>query len=74
MHDEGFLGTLQGLMHDAALSKAVKHLLSDGIHDAMEDTIRKKLADLHPKAPPVKGDFPTSKWEWIILPGANKIG
>ena len=58
-----FLNTLTGLMQEGAFSKAVKHLLSDGIYDAKDAYVRERLSQLHPpplpKCPPI-----TSRWKW----------
>ena len=64
LENPAFLNTLQGLMDDGAFSKAVKHLLSDGVHDAMNEEVRQKLQELHPRADPpqfVEGGEP---WPW----------
>ena len=56
VHDAPFLHTLKGLMQDGAFSKAVRHLLSDGVHDALDDAVRSKLSSLHPAAQPIPHD------------------
>ena len=39
LENETFLATLRGLMKDGAFSKAVKHILSDGLHDASDPKV-----------------------------------
>ena len=53
LSDENFVSALEGLMHDGAFSKAVKHLLSEGIHDASDQRVLQALEDLHPKGAPI---------------------
>ena len=63
--NEAFLGTLRALMKDGAFSKAVKHLLSDGLHDPLDPRVASKLDDLHPKRPPAKAEgVPPRPWDW----------
>ena len=52
---EGFLNSLQGFIEDGAFSKAVKHLISDGLHDGLDQEVRKELRRLHPTEDPVTG-------------------
>ena len=40
MSNPAFLATLNALMKDGAFSKAVKHLLSEGIHDAGDKAVQ----------------------------------
>ena len=51
--NSAFLASLQGFMEDGAFSKAVKHLVSDGLHDSLEEPVRAELRKLHPLEPPV---------------------
>ena len=59
--DKGFLNSLQGLMDDRAFSKAAKHLLSSGIHDAADHEVRMALESLHPAREPIKDPFPKNR-------------
>ena len=45
--------TIRGLVEEGALSKATKHLLSEGLADAQDPGVRVKLQSLHPSRPPV---------------------
>ena len=51
LQDESFLGVVVALAQEGAYSKAVKHLLSEGIHE-LDPTVLAKLAGLHPAASP----------------------
>ena len=62
--DKGFMNSMQGFLDDGAFSKAAKHLLSNGVHDAADPEVRRILEGLHPKAAPV-GSLPGgSNFSW----------
>ena len=48
----GFINSLESLMRDGAFSKAVRHILSDGLHDPTDPAVLRSLADKHPTRPP----------------------
>ena len=45
--------TIRGLVQEGALSKAAKHLLSEGLADSTDPVIAEKLRHLHPVGTPV---------------------
>jgi hypothetical protein len=45
--------TIRGLIEEGALSKAAKHLLSEGLADVADPSVLERLRALHPSAPPV---------------------
>ena len=51
MNEPPFLGTLQALMKDGAFSKAVRHLLSDVLHDANDSRVQDKIVVSTPPKP-----------------------
>ena len=52
LEDTAFQNSLKALMADGAFSKAVCHLLSEGIHDASDPSVIEVLRTKHPRAPP----------------------
>ena len=74
IHDAPFLRTLSGLMQDGAFSKAVRHLLSDGVHDAMDEGVRHKLFALHPSALPIPTTSAAIRpWNWRTMCGKGCV-
>ena len=59
-----FLNTLRGLMEDGAFGKAMRHLLSDGVHDSTDQNVRDKLRQLHPHGP----EFPCTSTPMKAFP------
>ena len=49
----GAIRTIHSLVEEGALSKAAKHLLSEGLADASDPSVLERLRALHPTAPPV---------------------
>ena len=49
----GVVDTIRGLVEEGALSKAAKHLLSEGLADTKDSAVTEKLHSLHPDRPPV---------------------
>ena len=47
-----FVDQIRALVDEGALSKAVRHMLSNGIHDTDSPEVLQALRDLHPTAPP----------------------
>ena len=45
--------TIRSLVEEGALSKAAKHLVSEGLADATDPQVIEKLRSLHPTAEPV---------------------
>ena len=72
MSNDKFLATLQGLIQDGALSKAVKHILSDGLHDTLDPQIQERLAALHPDRPPVSTIPAAQPWPWDVSPEGHR--
>ena len=70
--DVKFLATLQGLMQDGAFSKAVKHILSDGLHDTLDPRVQEKLAALHPDRVPLNGIPSHEPWPWDNSPEGQR--
>jgi hypothetical protein len=64
LENPAFLNTLSGLMEDGAFTKAVKHLLSNGVHDSLDLQVQAKLEALHPKAPPISNCPEGCPWPW----------
>jgi hypothetical protein len=61
LQEAPFLNTLRGLVEDGAFGKAVRHLMSDGLHDPLDHKVQAKLRDLHPRRPEVIFVEPVSK-------------
>jgi len=49
----GMVSTIRGLVEEGALSKAAKHLVSEGLADTDDAAVSTKLAALHPSGPVV---------------------
>ena len=49
----GAIRTIHSFVEEGALSKAAKHLLSEGLADASDPSVLERLRALHPTAPPV---------------------
>ena len=64
LSEDNFVSALEGLMQDGAFSKAVKHLLSEGIHDASDHRVLQALECLHPKGDPIDMVPPSEPWHW----------
>ena len=67
-----FLATLQGLLQDGAFNKAVKHILSDGLHDTLDPKVQEKLAALHPDRAALNGIPPHEPWPWDNSPEGQR--
>ena len=50
---KGVVETIRGLVEEGALSKAAKHLLSEGLADSHVPGVKERLRSLHPQRPPV---------------------
>ena len=50
---EAVVEAIRGLVQEGALSKAAKHLLSEGLADSSDPAIAEKLRNLHPLGTPV---------------------
>jgi hypothetical protein len=61
----GAIRTIQNLVEEGALSKAAKHLLSEGLADASDPSVVERLRALHPTAPPVVTGGDTALPEFI---------
>ena len=59
-------------MDDGAFSKAAKHLLSSGIHDAADQEVRKTLENLHPAREPIKDPLTQEPWELDNSPEGHR--
>lgn len=66
LRNSGFLDSLAALVQDGAYSKAVKHLLSDGVHDAHDAAVRAKLEALHPQREPPQASLHHEAWPWDV--------
>ena len=60
--EERFVGRIASLVGSGAISKACQHLLSDGIQDAMDPAVARRLRELHPLEPE-PGRFPETTKE-----------
>ena len=59
-------------MDDGAFSKAAKHLLSTGLHDAADAAVRKALEALHPARNRIAEVFPSEMWPMDTSPEGQK--
>ena len=67
-----FLASLQGFMEDGAFSKAVKHLVSEGLHDSLDEGVRAELRRLHPVENPVIHCADGKPWPQVQTPDERR--
>ena len=66
--------TIRGLIAEGALSKAAKHLVSEGLANVLEGAVANQLRDLHPAGSgPLPADLPSSngRARTLVDPGAD---
>ena len=52
LEDDRFVGQVRALVEEGALSKAARHIASDGVLDPQAEGVLDALKGLHPQAPP----------------------
>ena len=77
MRSDNFVAQIRKLVGEGAISKACKHLVSDGLHDARDNNVWAQLQHLHPyEEPPVRApldDIPRILWGSQLAQEANRL-